>query len=258
MDRCVAALLLLYAVAAAADATSGPLVIVPVNNIASSAWLPDMADGRRAASLLSQGKQMTLLVTLRSKDPQGLDDRARDVTDSKSKWYQQYLTPSQFGRAFGASSKAVSEVTSYLTSQGLNVYIQSNRLTMEVKGTAAQVGNAFNAQLVAVHAGRFTAGNGSSSVGIRKTLHAPRSHPMLPSHVAAHVAAVHGLDNLPVVSPSDGVLASTSQQKGRKRALLHTPGKQVQVAQWHVAAVADTLRNAGGRKGVDLAQVVVE
>ncbi|WIA37579.1 hypothetical protein OEZ86_014485 [Tetradesmus obliquus] len=152
--------------------------------------------------------------------------------------YQQYLNPSQFGRAFGASTQAVSSVRGYLTAQGLSVQLQPNRLTLEVSGTAAQVSKAFNTKLVQVQsqqlldassraAAAAAAATAAAALGTStgKLLRAPVAHPQVPAHIAPHIKSVHGLDNLPVVSPASTAARQAAGSAGsrKRRSLLHQP-----------------------------------
>jgi subtilase family serine protease len=240
-------LLTLSAAAAAAVTsaalTAGNLVTIPVHNVAD--FKPLASSDNAAAMLLAaaaqaaafpQGTKLKLVVVLKSRDQQGLNSRARAVMDLESRQYQRYLTPGQFGRAFGATAPAVSSVRSYLTSQGLTVQLQPNRLTLEVTGTPAQISRAFNTQLVQVQSQQLQASSSKQSAAAvaasgAKLLHAPSSHPKLPADVGQHVTTVLGLDNFQVVSPNSRVSRQANGGAGnrRRRSLLHSPGEAAQM-----------------------------
>jgi subtilase family serine protease len=233
------------AVVTAAASKDDNLVTIPVHSVvvlrtgrpgATALEAREWAAAAAAAQgvAVSQDTKLKLVVSLNSKDPKGLDRRARAVMDPTHSLYQQYLTPSQFGRAFGASTQAISSVRTYLTAQGLSVQLQPNRLTLEVSGTAAQVSKAFNTRLLQVQSQQLLdasskATTTAAAVGTRtgKLLRAPSAHPKLPAHVAAHIAAVRGLDNLPVVSPSSTAAQKAAGTAGNRkpRSLLHQPGE---------------------------------
>jgi hypothetical protein len=221
----------------AAALAADSLVTIPVHNVASPA--PSAPSDNAAVAAASaqvaavpQGTELKVVVALKSKDQQGLNSRARAVMDPQSRHYQRYLTPSQFGRAFGATAQAVSSVRGYFASQGLAVQLEPNRLILEVSGTAAQISKAFNTQLVQMQAHPLQASAGklaAAAAGARtaKLLHAPASHPKLPGGVARHTATVLGLDNMPVVSPNSRAPRQAAGATGsrKRRSLLHAPGE---------------------------------
>ena len=58
--------------------------------------------------------------------------------------YKQWMTPDQFGKAFGVADSDIAAVTGWLTSQGFTVNtVYPNRLLIDFSGTAGQVANAF-------------------------------------------------------------------------------------------------------------------
>jgi subtilase family serine protease len=242
--RVLLSLLTLSAAAAAAVTsaalTAGDLVTIPVHNVADfkplassdNAATMTLAAAAQPAALPQGTKALKLVIVLKSRDQQGLNIRARAVMDPNSRQYQQYLTPGQFGRAFGATSQAVSSVRSYLASQGLTVQLQPNRLTLEVTGTPAQISRAFNTQLIQVQSQQLQASSSKLSVAAvgasgAKLLHAPSSHPKLPADVGQYVTSVLGLDNLLAVNPNSRAPRRAHGAAGnrKRRSLLHSPGE---------------------------------
>ena len=61
-----------------------------------------------------------------------------------SPYYHQWLTPAQVGQLFGPTDSDLGAVTSWLTSQGLTVTVDPNRVLLHVSGTVTTVGNAFH------------------------------------------------------------------------------------------------------------------
>ncbi|WP_158882024.1 protease pro-enzyme activation domain-containing protein [Rhodanobacter sp. L36] len=65
----------------------------------------------------------------------------------KSAQFQKWLTPEQFGAAFGVVDSDVAAVTSWLTSQGFKVNnVYPNKTQIDFSGTAAQINQAFHTQ----------------------------------------------------------------------------------------------------------------
>ncbi|MBB6188440.1 protease pro-enzyme activation domain-containing protein [Rhodanobacter sp. MP7CTX1] len=65
----------------------------------------------------------------------------------QSSRFQQWLTPGQFGEAFGVVDSDVAAVTAWLSSQGFTVNsVYPNKTQIDFSGTAAQVSEAFHTQ----------------------------------------------------------------------------------------------------------------
>jgi subtilase family serine protease len=63
----------------------------------------------------------------------------------KSAQFQKWLTPQQFGEAFGVVDSDIAAVTAWLTSQGFTVNnVYPNKTQIDFSGTAAQVNQAFH------------------------------------------------------------------------------------------------------------------
>jgi len=61
--------------------------------------------------------------------------------------FQQWLTPQQFGQAFGVVDSDIAAVTAWLTSQGFTVNnVYPNKTQIDFSGTAAQVNQAFHTE----------------------------------------------------------------------------------------------------------------
>lgn len=70
-----------------------------------------------------------------------------NLHNPKSAQFHHWLTPQQFGAAYGASDSDIAAVTSWLTSQGLTVNnVYPNKTQIDFSGTVAQVNNAFHTQ----------------------------------------------------------------------------------------------------------------
>jgi pseudomonalisin len=77
-----------------------------------------------------------------------LDDLLVKLQDKSSPAYHHWLTPEQFGEAFGASPDDIAAITNWLSSHGLQVdSVPEGRRTVVFSGTAAQVESAFHTTL---------------------------------------------------------------------------------------------------------------
>ncbi|GLQ89767.1 S53 family peptidase [Dyella flagellata] len=67
--------------------------------------------------------------------------------DRSSPKFHQWLTPAEYGRAFGVADTDISAVTSWLISQGFKVNgVLANKMQIDFSGTAGQVRQAFHTQ----------------------------------------------------------------------------------------------------------------
>ena len=70
-----------------------------------------------------------------------------NLHDPKSALFHHWLSPQQFGAAYGATDSDIAAVTSWLTSQGFTVNnVYPNKTQIDFSGTAAQVNSAFHTQ----------------------------------------------------------------------------------------------------------------
>ncbi|MFD5818312.1 protease pro-enzyme activation domain-containing protein [Streptomyces sp. NPDC127038] len=116
---------------------------------------------------------------LNSRDPQGLTDLLRDISDPHSPHYRHYLTPQEYQRRFGPTAAQLADVSAWLHASGLTV---TRRTTHYVKitGTAGAVRRAFGASL---H--RYRTGRGTSQ--------APAGDLSVPASLATTLLGVSGL-----------------------------------------------------------------
>jgi pseudomonalisin len=98
--------------------------------------------------------------------------------------YHKWLTPTQFGARFGASSASLAQTTAWLRSQGFTVdEIPAGRGLIYFSGNAAQVDEAFHSP---IH--RFVSAGGEHIANV--------SEPEIPGFLASSVAGVVSLHNL--------------------------------------------------------------
>jgi len=88
--------------------------------------------------------RMLLLLKRSTEQEQALQELLSDLENPTSPHYHQWLTPSQFGAAFGTNEDDLQSVTNWLQSQGFTVSrIAKARNLIEFSGTVGQVRQAF-------------------------------------------------------------------------------------------------------------------
>ena len=131
--------------------------------------------GRASAT---QSVSVTLpLVT----DTAALDAFLARVVDPRSPDYHHFLSPAEFTARF-VDSAGRRDVVAFLQNAGLDVHDSGTGVTISASGDAAKVERAFSVQL-----DTYRAANGRDFVAADRTA-------ALPSHVAARVRGVVGLD----------------------------------------------------------------
>jgi hypothetical protein len=139
--------------------------------------------GTVAAGALPAATRLRVSVALRPQDPAALAAYARSVSTPGSADYRRYLTPSAFGRRFGATAAQVGAVRGSLRASGLRPgALSAGGLSIPVSATAAQLERAFSVSLERV-ALRGRAGAIAAS-----------ARPAFPARAAAAVQAVLGLN----------------------------------------------------------------
>jgi hypothetical protein len=101
---------------------------------------------RKLAALerVAEGTQLKLSLGLPLHHEQELTNLLRDLYDPATARYHQYLTPEQFTQAFGPTEQEYEAVIQFVQSSGLAVVGRhSNRLVLDVTGTASTIEKAF-------------------------------------------------------------------------------------------------------------------
>lgn len=138
---------------------------------------------------LPKSTPLSITVTLRPRDPEGLAAYAAAVSHPGSSVYGRYLTTSQFANRFGAAPAAIDGVVGSLRAHGLSPGAPSaNGLSVPVTATAGQLERAFSISLQSV-----------ALPGRRAFVNT--APPLLDSNVASAVQGVIGLDSLRVDHP---------------------------------------------------------
>jgi subtilase family serine protease len=97
---------------------------------------------------VASGTQINFSVVLALPDAKGAAAFAQAVSTPGNAQYDQFLTPSQWEQRFSPSERAVDDVSSFLTSNGISVTgVQGDRMAVYAAGTAAQVEQAFGTSL---------------------------------------------------------------------------------------------------------------
>jgi hypothetical protein len=165
---------------------------------------PEFDRGPAPASL---GMQRLLLVLRPSAEhQQALNTFLQEVHDPTSPTYHHWLTPAQFGQRFGAADTDIQQISSWLTSHGLQVNNVSNgRTVIEFSGTAANVQSAFH---TAIHSYLVN--------GVQHWANA--SDPQIPAalvSVVAGVASLHSFRKAPQIANLKAQVAQI-QSRGKR------------------------------------------
>jgi len=147
----------------------------------------------------ASGDLARVYLQLAHHDNAGLDSAIAAIYDPASASYRQYLSPATLAAQYEPTQTDVNTTTAWLTSQGLTVArVATNRLLLEVHGTVAAIGAAFQAPLA-------VAIGGDSYYVFIKT-------PVIPASLASVITSVLSPDSLAATGgpPSDkGVATNT-------------------------------------------------
>ena len=124
----------------------------------------------------------SLSLGLKLRDRAALDRYIAALHDPRSPQFRQWLTPAEFGDAFGTPAPQYDALVHALEKGGLEVTRYAGRTYLEAKGTAAQVQKLLGVRLVDV--------DGAPEGSYRTFQGAPH----LPAELAALVQSVSGLD----------------------------------------------------------------
>ncbi|MGH9713122.1 MAG: Ig-like domain repeat protein [Candidatus Acidiferrales bacterium] len=152
-----------------------------------------------------------LLVLKRSPEEEDTLEALLDQQQDKSSLnYHAWLTPRQFGEQFGAAEQDIQTITEWLASHGFQVNrVANGRTIIEFSGTAAQLKDAFRAEIHKYEV------NG-------KERWANSTDPEIPSALTPLVAGIVSLHNFPR-KPLHRLLGAFSQGKGAEHSHLFRP-----------------------------------
>jgi subtilase family serine protease len=91
---------------------------------------------------------MEIVVGLKMRNEQDLDDLITRQQDSASPDYHRFITPADFADRFAPAQSDVDNVSSYLESQGFSVLqVTPNRMLIQARGTVGQIEQAFQVSI---------------------------------------------------------------------------------------------------------------
>ena len=180
LRRAALALLPLFA---ATLALASPEALVPFGQT-----LPQIFFESQIVGNPSPSERINVCVSLKPRDPSGLEGFARMVSDPRSPNYRHFLSPHGVGELFGADQSVVDDTVAYLKSSGLTVtLIAPNRMAVAAEGTVAQVQKAFATKLVTLRSSDAVEGGSYEYRCFTR-------EPAVPEALAAHVIDIEGLD----------------------------------------------------------------
>jgi hypothetical protein len=186
---------------------------------------PVVPVGAVAKGTVAPRLRLHVTVTLKPRNPAALNAYAEAVSTPGSRSYRQYLTPSQFGRRFGATAAEVRAVRRSLRAQGLDPgSVTPGSLSIPVFATAARLERALRISL------RRLALPG------RRTAVAANAAPAVQASAAGAVQAVVGLDTVSAPHPllaRPGLSVGSSARSARA-----SSAGSVGAARAHAAAAA--------------------
>ena len=106
---------------------------------------PSLPPGSRIVASVASATPMHVTVTLRPRDPAGLQALANAVSTPGSPLYRDYITPAQFAQRFAPTAAQVKAVEASLRAHGLRTgTASSNHLAIPVTTTAGAAARAFS------------------------------------------------------------------------------------------------------------------
>ena len=98
---------------------------------------------------LPASQRLDLAISLPLRNQQALDYALRELYDSASPYFHQWVTAPQFTEFFGPSEEDVQKVIQFAQDHGLTVReVHANRMVVDVSGSVGQVEEAFNVKMV--------------------------------------------------------------------------------------------------------------
>lgn len=120
-----------------------------------------------------------------------IDSLGRRQHDPHSPDFQKFLTPTEFGRRFGAPEEDIQKVIEYLQKYGVKVTkLWSGRQSISIDGTVSQLEAAFKVRIK----GYDLPGN-ELEEGDLPTFHAPDRPASLPRNIASCILGIFGMSS---------------------------------------------------------------
>lgn len=122
---------------------TAPVSPAGLRAVISDPVCPGIAKAQALATPVPQDP-IQITISLKPRDPAGLQAFADSVSDPASTNYRKFLTPAELGVRFGATAADQAAVVSYLQSQGLKVTaVGASRMSIFAQGTPTQIAAAF-------------------------------------------------------------------------------------------------------------------
>lgn len=150
---------------------------------------------------LNSGERIRFSIALPVRNQAHLDQLLKHLYAPGDPLYRKFLTADEFAQRFGPVQSNYDAVIRFVESQGMQVVgTYSNRLLLDVEGTASHIEAAFG-----VHMMHYRANNG-------RVFHAPDREPAVPSELSGKIAAIVGLDN--ALEPHSNLRLPRAQASG--------------------------------------------
>lgn len=178
-----------------------------------------------------------LTVVLKERDPAGAAALASQVATPGSPFYRDYLTPSEFGRRFGATPGQLRAVVASLEAHGLRPgRIPPDRLLVPVTASAGQLEHALSIRFE-----RVRLADGRVAV-------TPSAAPALDRSISGYVQSVVGLSSIAAPRP---LLVRPALRRGRLRAGAARQSPRVQTGGPQPCAAASSAASQQGAYTAD-------
>jgi subtilase family serine protease len=153
-------------------------------NIKVNSDLPSQLAKSATLSHVESGKVLNVVLVLASKDPNGAAEFVRRVSTPDDPLYGKFLTPEQFGAAYGPNDSDYEAVKAWVTQNGLSLNeISLSHTTLSVRGTVAQFESLF-----ATSIDNYQAPDGRS-------FFSASAAPSVSTEIAARLSGVIGLSS---------------------------------------------------------------
>jgi len=161
---------------------------------------PAVTQGKAAlVGQMPTDQQLHLSIVLPLRDPAGLTALLSRLYDPSSPDYRKFLTVQQFTDQFGPSAEDYAQVVAFAKANGFTVTdTPANRLIVPIRGSVAQINQAFNVQM-----------NVYQHPTEKRTFFSPDREPSL--NLSVPVSAIAGMDSYSLPRPLSSRLPSGAQ-----------------------------------------------
>jgi kumamolisin len=162
----------------------------PVFGQSATIELSPMVAKSTAIAHTDSSKEISVVLVLPLRDPQGAAEFAQRVSAPNSGLHGKFLTPKEFAAAYGADERDYAAVKKWATDNGLKISQESvARTALTVRGTVAQFEALFNTQI-----NDYRSPKGDA-------FYSASSKPIIPIGIAAKIIGVIGLTNSKQLAP---------------------------------------------------------